>query len=155
MALVIVWASWRATVVPGADFYGVAIILIPVLVAALALSTTGVAAFLSRPAMVYGGRISFSLYLVHVPLFETWTLLSGHVSWLGGRTALGSLLSSHLLPVAIVAAHFLYRYVEEPGRQWMRRVGPRPPATARREPDGVTGTDGGATEVVAVRHAAA
>lgn len=119
-ALVVVWATWRAQGVPTADYYGVLVVFIPVLVGALALSTTGPAAFLSRPAMVHGGRISYALYLVHMCLFEVGRTVMDHVPAFANGTALGTLLLTQLLFVAVLAAHLLYRFVEEPARRRLR-----------------------------------
>jgi peptidoglycan/LPS O-acetylase OafA/YrhL len=123
-----VWATWRGQGVPTADYYGVLVVFIPVLVGALALSTTGPAAFLSRPAMVHGGRISYALYLVHMCLFEVGRTVMDHVPAFANGTALGTLLLTQLLFVAVLAAHLLYRFVEEPARRRLRDLaGPRRP----------------------------
>ncbi len=133
-ALVAVWATWRGQGVPTADYYGVLTVFIPVLVGALALSTTGPAAFLSRPSLVYGGRISYALYLVHMCLFEAGRTVMDHVPALANGTALGTLLLTQLLFLSVLAAHLLYRYVEEPARRRLRDVSsPRHPAPARHE----------------------
>jgi peptidoglycan/LPS O-acetylase OafA/YrhL len=124
LALVIGWAAWRGQSAPDADYFGVAVLFMPVLVATLALSTTGLAAFLGRPAMVYGGRISFALYLVHMCLFEFGRTVMDHVPGFANGTALGTLLLPQLLFVALLAAHLLHKYVEEPSRVWLRGVGP-------------------------------
>src|SRR3712207_4040781 len=65
-ALVVVWATWRGQGIPTADYYGVLAVFIPVLVGALALSTTGPAAFLSRRSLGYGGRNSYEIGRAHV-----------------------------------------------------------------------------------------
>jgi peptidoglycan/LPS O-acetylase OafA/YrhL len=131
LGVAILWAEWRSEAFPGADYYGVAIVFLPVLVGSLALSTTGVAAFLSRPVMVHGGRISFALYLVHIAVFEVGRTVADHVQRLGGSTAIGAVLLPQLLIVSVVAAHLLYRYVEEPTRRALRD---RTPAGLRRWP---------------------
>jgi peptidoglycan/LPS O-acetylase OafA/YrhL len=74
--------------------------------------------------MVYGGRISFALYLVHMCLFEVGRTVMDHVPGFANGTALGTLLLPQLLFVALLAAHLLHKYVEEPSRVWLRGVGP-------------------------------
>ncbi|WNV74818.1 acyltransferase [Geodermatophilus sp. DSM 44513] len=116
------WGHWRGQ--GTAEHGGVVVVLFPVLVGALALSTQGLSRVLSRDALVHGGRISFSLYLVHIPLFEiAWT----HMEWwpaIAPGTGLSALLVPHLLLAALVLAHLLHRFVEEPSRLLLRDRGP-------------------------------
>ena len=70
------------------------IALFPLLVGALALADRGPAMVLARPWAVYGGRISYALYLVHIPMFEVyWTALQ-HVRALGPHTLLAHLVGT-------------------------------------------------------------
>lgn len=125
----ILWSNWRG----GGGYAGVIVVVFPVLVGSLALHDTGVAKFLSRPWMVHGGRISFSLYLVHVPLFEIfWFLMASRPSLAPG-TALATFLIPHVLLLAVLLGHLSYQYIEEPARVWLRRKGPRS-ATERLRP---------------------
>jgi peptidoglycan/LPS O-acetylase OafA/YrhL len=126
------WGDWRGQ--GQGDFGGVAVVLFPVLVGSLALSRRGLSRVLSTPVMVHGGRISFSLYLVHVPVFEIfWTEMGWH-NRIGPGTALGTILIPHVLVGVVVLAHLTYRYVEEPARLFLRDRGPgrlaRRPAAA-------------------------
>ncbi|WP_344425139.1 acyltransferase family protein [Pseudonocardia ailaonensis] len=106
---------------------GVVIVLFPVLVGALALARpTGLARLLSTPAMVHGGRISYALYLVHIPMFEVFWLAMRRYGGFGGSSLLapGRILT-HLVALAVllstlVAAHLLFRWVEEPARAAMK-----------------------------------
>jgi peptidoglycan/LPS O-acetylase OafA/YrhL len=100
------------------------VVAFPVLVGALALSRRGLSRALSTRPMVHGGRISFSLYLVHVPIFEIfWTMMQWH-----GRMGPGTVLGEAMVPLvplfALVVAHLSYRYLEEAGRLWLRPRGP-------------------------------
>ena len=116
------WGDWR-----GSGFSGVVAVMFPVLVGALALSRSGPSRLLSHPAVVHGGRISFALYLVHVPVFEVfWTLMAWSPSIAPG-SGLGTFLVPHVLLSTVVLAHLAYRYVEEPARRAMRRHGPAMP----------------------------
>lgn len=135
IVFVSVWASWRAAGNPGVDFHGVAILAFPMLVAALAVGGGGVATWLSRPVLVYGGRISYCLYLVHMAVLE---VVLG-IAWQDpARRFVVSpelaLLAPVLVAVAIVLGAGLHRFVEEPcqramvrmpGRTTMRRSGKR------------------------------
>jgi peptidoglycan/LPS O-acetylase OafA/YrhL len=148
---------WWADAV-GDDHGGVAVLLFPVLIAALVLADGGLARPLSAPVMVLGGRISFALYLVHMGVFEaTWTLMDV-VPALAGGSPVATALQVMVVVLPLPAAWVLWRVVEEPARRWMRRIGPRPSAPVRWESDEVTslapaGTD--ATDAAPVRHAAA
>jgi peptidoglycan/LPS O-acetylase OafA/YrhL len=96
----------------------------PVLVGALALSRSGISRVLSSRPLVHGGRISFSLYLVHIPVFEVfWTVMGWHPR-IGPGTGLWALLVPHVFLLPFVLAHLLYRYVEEPARRALRRLVP-------------------------------
>jgi peptidoglycan/LPS O-acetylase OafA/YrhL len=97
---------------PGAG--GVVIVLFPLLVGALALADRGPATLLARPALVAGGRISYCLYLVHIPMFELfWLALQHRV--VEGRVAY--LVGIAVLVATLPVAALLHRLVEEPARR--------------------------------------
>lgn len=116
------WGFWRGQ--GGAEYGGVVVLFFPVLVGALALSRRGLSRVLSTGPMVHGGRISFSLYLIHVPVFEIFWTNMGWNPRLAPGSALGTLAIPHVLLLTVVLAHLLYRYVEEPSRVWLRSRGP-------------------------------
>jgi peptidoglycan/LPS O-acetylase OafA/YrhL len=98
---------------------GAVIVLFPVLVGALALADRGPAMVLARPLMVSGGRISFSLYLVHIPIFEVfWTALR-HFPVAGRPACFVALI---VLLSTVVVAGIAYHLVEEPARRRMRAI---------------------------------
>ncbi|MCE3550372.1 acyltransferase family protein [Pseudonocardia sp. RS11V-5] len=117
---------------------GAVLVLFPVLVGALALADGGVrggvARWLSRPAMVHGGRISYALYLIHIPMFEVFWLALRRYGGFGGSSLLApDGVLAHVLAVVVLlatvpAAHLLFRYVEEPARAAMKEM---PPLWAR------------------------
>jgi peptidoglycan/LPS O-acetylase OafA/YrhL len=111
---------------------GMVMVLFPVLVGALALSVgRGPARLLSTDWAVHGGRISYSLYLVHIPIFEVlWTLMIRY-RVIGPDTPGGVALAFVGLVSVFVAAHLLWRFVEEPARQRMRRLTDRPRVAER------------------------
>jgi peptidoglycan/LPS O-acetylase OafA/YrhL len=118
------WASWRSGQT-GGDYYGVAVLAFPVLVAALAVSQTGMATVLARETMVMGGKISFALYLVHSIVFEVAGYLSGRIESMQAGSPLWIALQPQLVLFSLVLAYLLWRFVEEPARKWMRKVGPK------------------------------
>ena len=108
---------------------GVVDILFVPLVAALAVGTGSLPAFLSARLLVYCGHISFSLYMVHelVHVAATWTLtqfgLILGLNWAGLQPSWASkALVVGLIALAFVGAMALYHLVEEPARKWMRRM---------------------------------
>ena len=116
------WGFWRGQ---GQDEYGGVVVLVfPVLVASLALSSRGLSRALSTDAMVHGGRISYSLYLVHVPVFEIFWTYMGWEAALAPGSALGTGMIPHVLLATLLLAHLMYRFVEEPARLWLRGRGP-------------------------------
>jgi len=103
------------------DSGGVVDVLFVPLVIALAIGRGGLAGLLSTRVMVYGGQISFGLYMVHELVHTAWgwavlefdlTPQDNPWKW----NVIG------LLAIAVVAASLLYHFVEEPARRWMRRL---------------------------------
>jgi len=133
---------------------GAVIVLFPVLVGSLALADRGLARWLATPAMVHGGRISYALYLIHIPMFEVYWLALRRFGGFGGSTLLvADGLTAHLVGLAVLfatvpAAHLLYRWVEEPARTAMKKLprllhGPDTPEMAARAMTGPLPTQSG------------
>lgn len=126
-------AGLVGSVVLGAGAVGAVTVLFPVLVGSLALADRGPARLLASRPMVHGGRISYALYLVHIPMFEVlWLALRRAGD--GGFLAAGS-MTAHLVALGVVAAtiavaHLVFTFVEQPARRWMRDL---PGAGLRRE----------------------
>jgi peptidoglycan/LPS O-acetylase OafA/YrhL len=104
---------------------GAVLVVFPLLVGALAVADRGPALVLSAPWAVYGGRISYCLYLVHIPMLELYWFALQKVDALGPHTWL-----AHLTGLAVVASTFVvaagaFRLVEEPARRRLRRMTPR------------------------------
>ena len=99
---------------------GLAVLTFPVLVGALALSTKGASRWLSTNTMVLGGKISFALYLVHMPVFEIGYALMAWFPRLAPGTRLGTLLLPHMLITAFVLAYLAHVFVEERARVALR-----------------------------------
>src|ERR1700736_4532216 len=103
------------------DTGGLVDILFVPLVMTLAAGTGSLPALLSFRPMVYGGKISFCLYMVH-ELAHTawiWTAQQFELTMVGNG---GKLLLAAVLAVTFVAAAVLYHGVEEPARLWMRKM---------------------------------
>jgi peptidoglycan/LPS O-acetylase OafA/YrhL len=111
---------------------GAVLVMFPVLVGALAMADRGPAMWLARPRAVQGGRISYSLYLVHIPMFEVFWLAQAHFPLhLGRSTVLGHALGAVVLLGAVPVAALLHGLVEEPARIRLGRLGRRAPQPAR------------------------
>jgi peptidoglycan/LPS O-acetylase OafA/YrhL len=103
---------------------GAVILLFPLLVAALAVADRGPASLLSASWLVYGGRMSYCLYLVHIPLFEMYWLALRRFAGLAPHTALAHVVGVVVLVATVGVAALAHRLVEEPSRQALRAVGP-------------------------------
>ena len=96
------------------------------LIASLAIFTAGRTGhlhdWLNYRWLQYLGKISYSLYLVHYAVAHVVT----HVGWalLGGSPSppLAAALLAVAMASSIVAAHFLYVWVEAPSAQWAARL---------------------------------
>ncbi len=103
------------------DSGGVVDVLFVPLVIALAIGLGSLPWLLSTRLMVYGGEISFCLYMVHELVHTGWgwavqqfelQLTDFPWKW----NVIG------LLVIAVVVSILLYHLVEEPARRWMRRM---------------------------------
>lgn len=108
---------------------GAVLVAFPVLVGALALADRGPAVWLARPWAVRGGRLSYSLYLVHIPLFELFWLAQEHFPALLGRSSAGGhAVGLTVLVATVPVAALVHRLVEEPARVRLGRLAPARPA---------------------------
>lgn len=105
--------------------------LVPLLVAwigALALSQRGMARALATRALVLGGFISYSLYMTHLVAFGLWRAALNAAGISDGP--LYALATVALVLGALLLAYAMWRWVEEPAREAMRRwIGTRPTPT--------------------------
>lgn len=124
---------WADSAKPGStNGGGLAVLTFPVLVGALALTTRGAGRWLSTDVMVLGGKISFALYLVHMPVFEIGQALMDWFPRLAPGTRLGTLLLPCLLLTAVGLAYLAHRFVEERSRVALRAL--HLPAARRTHP---------------------
>jgi peptidoglycan/LPS O-acetylase OafA/YrhL len=102
------------------DSGGVVDVLFVPLIVSLAVGVGALPGLLSTRVLVFGGQISFSLYMVHELVHTAW-------NWTVAQFALSrvddaAFVLPGLLAVAVVAAIVLYKFVEEPARRWMRSM---------------------------------
>ncbi len=103
------------------DSGGLVDVLFVPLVTTLAIGTGSLPWLLSTQAMVFGGQISFCLYMVHELVHTSWLWAAQQFELtLGGY--LGKAILLGLLIGAFAAAAALFHLVEEPARRWMRRL---------------------------------
>ncbi|MGI5126750.1 acyltransferase family protein [Pseudonocardia sp. CA-107938] len=101
---------------------GAVMALFPLLVGALALADRGPAVLLSSRPAVYGGYLSYALYLVHIPMFEVYWLAQRYVPWLAGDSLAADLVAAGVVLATLPVAAAIYRLVEEPSRRQLRRL---------------------------------
>jgi peptidoglycan/LPS O-acetylase OafA/YrhL len=103
------------------DTSGLVDVLFIPLVMALAIGTGSLPWLLSTRPMVYGGQISFCLYMVHELMHTAWIWAAEQyqLTLEGDR---GKLLLAGLLAITVGAAVVLFHFVEESARRWMRRM---------------------------------
>lgn len=103
------------------DSGGILAVLFMPLVVALSIGVGSLPAWLSTRAMVYGGQISFSLYMIHEPVHTAW-------NWVAQEYRLDlpmwgmKLVVAGLIAAALLLSVVLFRHVEEPARRWMRSM---------------------------------
>ena len=111
--------------------------LVPVLIVwigALALARNGVTWFLSTDKLVLGGFISYSLYMTHLVWYGLWRAAMKAVGINGGILYAAGFVA--LVLGAVIIAWLMWRFVEEPAREWMRsRVGVRAKPTGEESTD--------------------
>ena len=97
-----------------------AVLFLP-LVVSLSIGVGTLPALLSGRLLVYGGQISFSLYMIHEPVHTVWNwAVQQYAIVLPKSTA--KIVVLGLIAAAVVLAMLLYHLVEEPARRWMRRM---------------------------------
>ncbi|WP_134064408.1 acyltransferase family protein [Mycobacteroides salmoniphilum] len=103
------------------DSSGLVDVLFVPLVMALSVGVGSLPVLLSTRVMVYGGQISFGLYMVHELVHTAWIWAAKQFE-LSLTDPGGGWIMLGLLALAVVLAMCLYHWVEEPGRRWMRSM---------------------------------
>ncbi len=126
------------------DDFGLVGVLFMPLVVALALGAGTLPALLSTRLLVYGGQVSFGLYMVHELVHTAWLWIMAQYQITMAPSIGAKFIFVGLIAFAMILAVLLFHIVEEPARMWMRRmVGERrPPVDLEHTPqsDGPTGT---------------
>jgi peptidoglycan/LPS O-acetylase OafA/YrhL len=105
--------------------------VVSAVVIAIALQPgSAVYALLAAAPAVFLGRISYSLYLWHLPVF--WVVADNAQSWSSGARVLVG------VPVALLLATASYRLVEQPALRLKRRIRPRRTTAPPVEPNPTT-----------------
>jgi peptidoglycan/LPS O-acetylase OafA/YrhL len=104
------------------DSSGLVDVLFVPLVASLAVGIGSLPRVLSTRVMVYGGYISFSLYMVHEIVHTAWNWFTANFEIVLTPSWSAKLIMVGVFGVAILGAVLLYHFVEEPARIWMRRM---------------------------------
>lgn len=103
------------------DAGGLVDILFVPLVVLMSVGLGSLPALLSTRLFVYGGQISFGLYMVHELVHTAWVWAAKQfeltISGFSGKMILAGLFA-----IAVLGAILLYHFVEEPARRWMRRM---------------------------------
>ena len=104
------------------DDFGLVDVLFMPLVVALAVGAGSLPALLSTRALVYGGKVSFSLYMVHELVHQGWNWAAAQYQ-VDMQPSWGTkLVVMALLAASLVGAVLLFHFVEEPARIWMRAM---------------------------------
>ncbi len=123
------------------DSGGVVDMLFVPLVITLAVGLGSLPRLLSTRVMVYGGQISFCLYMVHELVHTSWgwaVLQFQLTPWDSASPWRWNVIG--LLVIALGISSLMYHFVEEPARRWMRRMVDVRPATAKVQPVESTNT---------------
>ncbi|KRD20715.1 acyltransferase [Mycobacterium sp. Root265] len=108
--------------IPGVlDSGGVVDLLFVPLVVMLAIGAGTLPRLLSVRALVYGGQISFSLYMVHELVHTAWNWAAQQFE-LRLEGPAGPWWLTAIFAVTLACSALLYHVVEEPARHWMRRM---------------------------------
>ena len=132
------------------DSAGVVDLLFVPLVVTLSVGAGALPALLSTRLMMYGGHISFGVYMVHELVHTAWNWTARQFELtLTGPAGVPIVIG--LFAVTIAFAALMYHAVEEPARRWMRRMvdgnKARPSAGKKLHP--VDTTDDGPAQVSA------
>ncbi len=100
---------------------GLVDVLFMPLVVTLAIGVGSLPALLSTRVLVYGGQISFSVYMVHEMIHTAWNWCVQQYH-LDLPKSVQKLVFAGLIVAVLLGAMALYHAVEEPARRWMRRM---------------------------------
>ena len=101
-----------------------AVLFFPLLIVGLSLSRSGLARLLATRPLVFGGRISYSVYLTHMVLViePFWALQTRWPDVLGDDSAVAAGYFLAVPVLACLTGWLLWRFVEEPAQRRMRTM---------------------------------
>jgi peptidoglycan/LPS O-acetylase OafA/YrhL len=113
------------------DDFGLVDVFFMPLVVTLAVGAGSLPAVLSTRALVYGGKVSFSLYMVHELVHQGWDWAAAQY-----RIDMAPSWGTKLVVLALLGGSFamavvLFHFVEEPARHWMRGMVSTPERKSR------------------------
>lgn len=79
-------------------------------------------AWITTPFIRYLGKISFSLYLVHIPIlasFSCWLFVTLH-AWIGNPIVIALLVLTTSLPLIVLVSHLFHHLVEVRTLNWIK-----------------------------------
>ncbi|GAA0756010.1 acyltransferase [Actinomadura yumaensis] len=94
----------------------------PFLLSLALLAKAGVRSFLSAPVVLLGGEASFALYLVHIPVLMVWRNAAQAIVDLPGDYRMSPPELAGLLLVTLTVALLIHLWIEQPGREVLRRL---------------------------------
>ena len=126
MVCVFMWNSWRRGGDLGLDYSGVVVCLIPLLIVSLSFTDRGLASLLGRRTMVYGGRISYCIYLTHFVVLDVVTTIVWQDPAKAWVPTPGFMLAVPAMALApFLLAPLLHHLVEEPARARIMALVPK------------------------------
>jgi peptidoglycan/LPS O-acetylase OafA/YrhL len=101
-----------------------AVLFFPLLIVGLSLSRSGLARLLATRPLVFGGRISYSVYLTHMVLViePFWALQTRWPAALADNSVVATCFFVAVPVLACVTGWLLWRFVEEPAQRRMRTM---------------------------------
>ena len=121
-AIVAILYYFDANPVPGmVDPGALAALLFLPLVVTLSVGAGTLPALLATRPLVYGGQISFSLYMIHELVHTAWNWAVMQYS-ITMPKSVAKMVVVGLILAAVAGAVALFHFVEEPARRWMRAM---------------------------------
>jgi peptidoglycan/LPS O-acetylase OafA/YrhL len=99
------------------------VLLFPLMLVGFTTEKSLVGRFLATPVVVWGGRISYSLYMTHALVQKFLKVALPEARFVSSPFPVRCAILLVEVVLLIGAAAFLYHFVEEPARHWIRRLG--------------------------------
>jgi peptidoglycan/LPS O-acetylase OafA/YrhL len=114
-----------AALAPAGSFVPVwlLVLLFPLMLVGFTTEKSLVGRFLATPVVVWGGRISYSLYMTHALVQKFLKVALPEARFVSSPFPVRCAILLVEVVLLIGAAAFLYHFVEEPARHWIRRLG--------------------------------